>query len=185
MSDPELISDHVQRALQNLTSEFSQAEKVRALVSIFTQEVQELEDVFYALIVERLLSASFGAQLDAWGKIVGESRLGLSDNDYRNFIRARIIANLSEGTIENIVEVASIVADASSVRYYPNHPAAFTLVIIRDSLLSDALRSRIAALIGLIRPAGVGVDLLITGTPTPFRMDSGPGFDVGQLIGSL
>jgi len=43
------------------------------------------------------------------GKLVGQPRNGLVDNDYRRFVRARIATNRSSGTSEEALNIARLV----------------------------------------------------------------------------
>lgn len=43
------------------------------------------------------------------GRVVGQDRLGLSDDDYRSYVRARVAAHRSTGTFEDLIKVVSLV----------------------------------------------------------------------------
>jgi hypothetical protein len=160
MSEPFLIVDHVLQAIANLVSDYDDATKVQDLVSVFVNEVQELENTFYDLITDRLLDTSVGAQLDTWGEIVGERRDGLTDDEFREFIRARILTNLAEGEIQRIITVLKTITQSTLVKFQANYPAAFIVDYSRDGYTSDAFRERVRAQILSITPSGVGLKIV-------------------------
>ncbi len=96
------------------------------LIAIYISQIQELEQVFFQLINERTLAAAAGVQLAGIGSIVGEERNGRNDTVYRRAIEARILINLSNGTLEDVLAVVlrSLPSDIDlTVREdsFPNH----------------------------------------------------------------
>lgn len=151
------IDDHAERAVADLLFQFKNKPRIQALVEALAFVIQWVEDLAFDLLIETYLDVAEGYQLDQWGKIVGERRRGLSDEDYRRFISARVLANLSAGTVDDIIEVFKIVT-GGDVHYFPHYPAGFTLETTPDASLSPALKERIKELIQSITPAGVGVE---------------------------
>lgn len=160
MTDPVLIEDHDERAKNLLTSDFDEADQLRKLVDALVGEVQELEQVFYALIVEQYLNSAVGDQLDRYGQIVGELRAGLSDADYRGFIRARIKTNQGESEIDRLLEVVATISGAQNVRYIPTVPASYQLIIEVINALDEGTQNRIFNQILQLTPAGVGTTVV-------------------------
>ena len=68
-----------------------------------------IEAAFQQLFTERFVDTAIGAQLDIVGKIVGQDRNGMSDDDYRRYCRARIATNRSRGTVEDLLKIAGLV----------------------------------------------------------------------------
>ncbi len=99
--------DHVQRTFDRLLFQFQGADQptIQAIVRSYACQSQELEQVFLDLVVQRYLDNAAGAQLDGLGAIVGESRRGRSDTDYRTAIRARIRINKGNARIEDVLLV--------------------------------------------------------------------------------
>jgi len=184
VTEPFLISDHAARAVANLTSEFDNASDLQALLTeVIMPEVQELEVLFYSLITERLLDGATGAQLDAWGKIVGEPRDGLNDTQYREFIRARIRTNLAEGEIERIIDVLKTITMADTVRFIPAFPASFVVQFEVTSYGDPGFNNRVKNQIESITPSGVGIQIVEAKTDA-FGFAEDPtalGFGVGEF----
>ena len=184
MTDLPYIPDFRDMAVSLLLSQYRDSPRVRALVRACAGAPQKIEDIGFDLLVSTTISAASGWVLDQWGAVVGERRRGLDDEDYRRFIEARIAANLSEGTTDELIEIFELVAGPGDVRHYTHYPAGFKLVIFRDSPLTDALRSRIRALMESIRPAGVDM-VLAEATQNTYQYDSGPGLDQGEFARSI
>lgn len=85
------------------------ANNVEKLLTALLGPTQTLEDTLQDMLAQRSIEDAVGAQLDILGKLVGESRLGLSDDDYRRHIRARIVTNRSNGTIEDLIRITDLV----------------------------------------------------------------------------
>lgn len=101
------ITDHVARALAILPSQFADATKLRALLTALTAQVQLLDDDAWACIEDRMLDTAEGAQLDQYGKVLGQPRDGLADDDYRALLGIRILANRSNGQADAILRVVA------------------------------------------------------------------------------
>ncbi len=184
MADPHQ-TDHVGEALEELLGQFGDKASIVGFVSGLAAVVQDQEDDAWDLRADRLLSTAIGAQLDVYGRLVGEERGSLTDAEYRRFIEARLLANMSEGSPDELIDVFRIIAGPASVTaadplvYCRLGIAGFTLTILRDTPLSAGERARVWAFMDDICPAGVGCTL-IEGTATPFRYDIGPGYDLGE-----
>jgi len=191
MADPHQ-TDHEGEALGELLSQFQDQPNISGLVVGLMGEVQHLEDSCWDLRVDRLLAAAVGAQLDRFGDLVGEVRGSLTDADYRKFIAARILANLSGGNPDRLIQILRIIAapfTAGTVVEYRQvgYGPEFSLTFTRDAHLTADIAARVAAEMDDVYPAGVGsklVEGLGTGDGV-FRFDSGPGWDKGKLAGLL
>jgi hypothetical protein len=88
--------------------------------------VQELEVAIFDLLTERALGTAADVQLDVIGKLVGQERLGLADEDYRTLIRVRIRVNRSDGHADQLIEILQLMApllDPTNIIYTEHYPA--------------------------------------------------------------
>lgn len=180
MTDLVYIPDYASMAQGLLLSQYNESPRVQALIAACAGGFQAIEDTGFDLLVSTTLSAATGWALDQWGVVVGEPRRGLDDGNYRRFIEARILANLSEGTTDDLIRVFGIIAGPGEVEHWALYPAGFGLSIQRTEPLSDEMRDRIRAFMEEIRPAGVDMTL-IEAPLDAFQYDAGPGFDEGQF----
>lgn len=158
---PDLIytPDHEARALDDLLTPYKGKPRIEALVRALATSAQDFEDEVFGQLTSRTLAASSGAQLEQWGEFVGEARQGLEDPEYRRFIMARLLANRSQGRVDELVSIFSIITAPSTVRYHDHFPAGFRLTAYRELEMSAQLRSRVRRLMRSIKPAGIGMTL--------------------------
>lgn len=169
-TDPEgnlvLIPDHADIMLARLPLQFRQQPRFEALIRSIGLGIQCVEADAFGMLVSTTLEASTGDALDQWGELVGERRGGLDDDDYRVFIEARILANKSNGSPDEIIEIwRRITAPQISVRYTLHPLACFTLSVLRAEPMNDERAARVGAFMRIIKPGGVAMDLVeaITG----------------------
>lgn len=99
------ILDYAERAKARILSQYREKPKLVALVMTLAAAVQEIEAALFDVIDQTAVGTAVGSWLDQLGNIVGEERGGVGDVLYRRYINARIAANGSEGTLENIIDV--------------------------------------------------------------------------------
>ena len=116
-ADLSYSTSHVEEGKAMLLEQFRDKPRLAALLGVFLGQVQAAESALWQLFSERTVDTAAGVQLDNLGTIVGETRQGLSDADYRTLIRGRIAANKSmgrEGDLRDVV-FACLGSDSSSV----------------------------------------------------------------------
>lgn len=179
-------TDHVDEALAHLLEQFKGAPKLHALLTSFVNQVQDLENVWFELLLDRWIESAEGVQLDGLGDIVGEAREGRVDADYREALEGRIVLNLGSGQPEVIIRLlncANCNGGAELIEYFP---ASFD-VRMRHAVMDIDAAERLAALIQSGKAAGVKAHLIFAFSPEAelFRFDSGPGYDQGKWAGAL
>jgi hypothetical protein len=99
------ITDWSSRLKSRLYEQFKYKPNFVAWAEMIARQVQDLEDATQALRTIISIDDSVGPQLDNLGRIIGQVRTGIDDATYRLYLRARIAANKSNGTAENIYRV--------------------------------------------------------------------------------
>lgn len=169
--------------LRKLIGQFLEKPNIAAVLSAFLDQVQDLENASFEVIENTTLANSEGAQLDGIGKIVGEERQGRSDADYQKALSARILVNISSGTIPELIAIVqAMVGLLITIMVTEASPAAFDLTI--DDSISEGAQT--GAFVIEAKPAGVlGVFRWFEETPE-FRFDTaGKGLDEGKMGGSV
>lgn len=161
--------EHVLQARARVIAQYVEKPRLDALICIFIDQVQLIEDALWQLQTMRTIEAAEGVQLDGIGDIVGQERQGLSDDDYRPLLRARVQANRSEGTGPDIIAVASAAMNdpgAGEIRFESLPPASFELRITNQLAFDESILNR---LIQDSRAGGVRGIVIVTLTAAANR----------------
>lgn len=116
--------------------------------------LQELEGILWQTLLLTRLSLAYGNQLDALGDVLGLTRNGLADADYRDALAFQAALNASTGTVEEIIGAAASLDDVVEAQLLECFPATMTLYL-HGTALTEGLR---ASLRGMAREA---IDLCI------------------------
>lgn len=95
---------HVEEIDDLLIEFFKEKPVFKAWLTTYVNQVQDLEDAYWYLYINRWIENAEGLQLDNLGDLVNEERNGLVDVDYRIRLRVRIRLNYSSGTDRDIIE---------------------------------------------------------------------------------
>lgn len=120
--------DQVTQGLERLITQWKDKPNVVGLLTSYLENVQEVQDTYQQLNDERGLETAIGAQLDVLGIIIGESRVGRNDTDYRVALKTRIAINTSDGTEPKITEALKILTGVSNFSVRDSYPAAIRVV---------------------------------------------------------
>jgi len=169
---------HVTQALELTLGQLWESPRLRELIDALVTQIQVVEDVIEELSTERLLANAEGAQLDDYGELVGQQRLGLDDDRFRVLIQTRIQANGSNGEATRLIEVISVVVGAD-VWYRWRGPACYSLEYETATPLEADFVRFLREVVLLCTP--VGVEFEVVEAPVgAFRFDTpGSGFDDG------
>jgi hypothetical protein len=130
-------------------------------------QVQELEDILYDLLIQRGISVAVGVQLDRIGILVGLPRAGgQSDIEYRALLEVQITRNLSYGSGDTLINITAAMTESSIVTLDEYFPAEIEIIFNGDRV------SGLADIIDSVAMGGVKVSLVeYDGTPFGFEGD--------------
>lgn len=107
------------KALARLAFQFSDSANFIAFASAFLAETDELYDSNVILLEDRNLDDAEGVQLDGIGQIVGIDRpVGYSDVQYLLMIKAKIMINSINMSVDETLELFEFVFGSDRVRYF-------------------------------------------------------------------
>lgn len=175
------VTTHDTDALGRLIEQFKQATKLKQIISVFTTQVQELEDLLAPFFDRLNIDVSEGTQLDNLGAIVGIEREGRSDAVYRLFIKGKIATNTSEGTPENLIDVFKILVGGGIIFIVESFPAEVSLM--STVLITSGLEASIKTIVEDAAAAAVSVGSIgFYEEDTAFSFDgSSEGLGFGRL----
>lgn len=119
--------DYIAIGQGRLTNQFSEKPLIRGVVSSMLKPLGEVEVLADQVKSERWIDTAIGVQLDGAGYIVGESRLGRSDDEYRNAILFKIFVNTSNATPEDLIKGLKLLTQPDDIQYIEQYPATAML----------------------------------------------------------
>lgn len=150
------ITTHETDALARLLQQYKGSTNLRAIVSAFVEQVQELEDVLNTVPATRSLDTATGASLDALGELVGMPRpLGTDDDVYRVLIFGRIGLNISQGETERVIALYSLFTASDRVQMQEYQPASISLM--SDGAVVPGVEDMLGEFLEAVTAAGVAV----------------------------
>ena len=148
---------------------------------------EELYDVFADLKANQWLATATGVGLDRLGKILGYSRSGLSDADYRLRLYIQAAINTSNGRPEQIIDLMNAIFSTIWIQilepppdWTPSDVQTARFYVCMKMAAAGALPENITDLAQMIAPAGVSAWVTSAEELTPhgFSDDSrADGFD--------
>jgi hypothetical protein len=124
MSEIVAVADHVGEASDRLIGQYKGKPRLEAYLAALVGPLQSVEDALIDILFQSAIDNARGAQLDDLGDLVGQKRAGLVDAAYRPFVKARILVNLSDGLIEQLIAITvAILGDNARVYVRELYPA--------------------------------------------------------------
>lgn len=184
MSFPPAVVDHASAAVARLAQWAKDRPNINAFLNAINASSQALEVALQDLVAKRVLDVATGDQLDQLGDLVGQSRAGATDADYRQRIRARIKVNRSSGTTAEILAIFRVLYAVGftglTLTFLDEFPAAFSLVLAGVRVPSGAIGlefmrlARAAGVYGVfIWPGGDPHDMLYFDKTLTLGLDRG------------
>jgi len=154
------ITDHVTQAIARLHEQHKGKTNIEALLTCLVAPMQDIEDALFQLLTERTIDTAIGVQLDIIGKLVGEPRNGLSDDDYRRHVRARISVSRSKTRVADLIVVTRLMVDnaATDIIIDQTGKAAVT-VCLEGALVAETVAGFLISFLRDTVAAGVKVEL--------------------------
>ncbi len=135
--------------------EFLKTSDVKGILEAFDRQFNDLETVFFSMILEMWLDDAIGEQLDVLGIHVGISRNGISDDSYRSLLKGKIEINTSSGTPEDLIKAfKQLYPGATDTTYTPFYPGKVQMFTNGTPILTA---SEIVQIIDSLLPSGVGL----------------------------
>lgn len=127
-----LINDAENLLLHQFSNSQRMKGLIRVLVTPFKEALSELEKLHHGHYIQHAADDT----LDVIGAIVGQPRNGMTDDDYRPWLKVAICFNNSAGTTEDILNIIGILYKGPApvkIQEYP--PNAVTFILEHRSFL--------------------------------------------------
>jgi hypothetical protein len=175
---------HVDKALSRLLVQFKDKPRIRDLITAFVDQIQDIEDAFWDLLVDRTIDNAVGAMLDILGRIVGaRNRSGDGDDQYRLIVKVQIAVNRSNGSPEALLNISRLLWGTGNFRLLETFPAAIVLTVLVPFLTDPFV---LAPLLKDAVSAGVGFSFVTSpdDPTTVFEFGSAAAYpEDGSLLG--
>lgn len=124
------VADWRQRLLARLYVQFKADPSWQLwCTDVLGPQFNDLEAATQSLFAILDIDSVGGPVLDMIGRLVGQPRAGVDDPTYRLYLKARIVANRSDGTAGAIYRVFDILSIGQSLKLAPSRIKAFSLAI--------------------------------------------------------
>jgi hypothetical protein len=144
---------------------------VYKLMQVTAQHIQENEDDLNKILNWRDIDQAQGKALDELGKNVRQNRGQATDDVYRILIKSKIKRNLSNGSINTLIDFLSFIlqVDKKTIKitelWSVGQPATMKIDMPSDAVNATGLsRNQFGTLINLVCAAGVKANVLFEGT---------------------
>lgn len=171
---------HAVEAISHLIDFFKYGPRNQEVLKTIGLQLQELEDMYWAMYHAFDGDTAVGDQLDILGRLVGEKRQGRVDDDFRAAVKVRILVNISNGTIPELLKISETMVPTASVLIAEVAP--MTIQVNFSTLTGTTLRT----VFQILRKAKAGgVRLLVTFGGEIGAVDGSPaGGEIGAVDGS-
>lgn len=149
----------VETVVDTKLTQFKGAPVMEGILRSYAIQLQELEDVFFQLLLLKSIEDSSGVQLDGLGAIVGEPRDGRDDDEYRPAIASRVLINKSSPTVEQILAVFNSI-NSRLYTIQDRGYATFELEISGSSTTMGLAIVKLLQILQEVKAAGVRAKLL-------------------------
>lgn len=140
------------------------------LLGIVAGELEELKEALDNTAAYRDIDSAAGATLDRIGYNVQQYRGQASDGIYRILIKSKIARNLSDGSMNTLINVLAVTLDVEPEtiiiqELWPGEPAAIQVDVPAASLLAVGFSlTQFGRLVNQIVAGGVRANVLLEGT---------------------
>lgn len=178
-------TDQVATALSRLPQQFrsSAQPNIEAYMRMLASPLQDVQRAALDVLLLRTIDTATDAQLDWLGRIVGQPRNGVVDDElYRRYLRARISTNRSKGRVEDLIRISRLVIDDDALRVVVTSVGIATVIVqAADMVLGVDVAAMAFSFLSSAKIAGARLIFEFAESATMFHFDSGPGLDVGHL----
>lgn len=108
--------DVVETGVNRMVWELQEKENHVKFLSLYLKQLQQVEDTLFQILSAGDIELAEGSQLDLIGLIIGVSRNGRADEEYRQSIKFQIIINTSDSTYESIYDAFLSLTSSDYIR---------------------------------------------------------------------
>lgn len=123
----------IDKALERVLEQYKEQPNIDKLLRIYVARWQALESLLQSILQFRLLDVATGFLLGVYGKLLDlPKRPGWDDDAWRFYLKAKLRALRSSGTIEDLIVLGELMRATGStnpVRLWPEYPRGFRIEV--------------------------------------------------------
>lgn len=160
----------VNEAESLLLYQFKDAARLKGLVRSLVMPLQTIADNMDALSKRIHIDAVSGNLLDILGKLVGQPRSGMNDENFKTWLKIRIKLNRCNGTPEELLNILRLLLgetySVTLTEYQPND----IVIVFFDAFNISA--KMVFSLIKKASPLGLRHHFIDANKENPFQLDN-------------
>lgn len=151
---------HLPELFSKCLVQYRGKENYQVILRAFAEQAQALDDAGCDMMNQLDIATAQGYVLDWWGQVLGQTRGGMSDEQFRSLLYITIAALNSEGTAEDLIALFKALMGCDYVQAYDAPPACFVLQAVNPSPIVPLDYVRLA--MHRAKAAGVKLELSFT-----------------------
>lgn len=166
--------DHIKEGLAYTIAQYQGKPNFQKWCMSYLWQIQHIEDAIHASVEAWRLDNAVGWRLAVIGSIVGQPRIGGTEDIYRTYIKTKVLVNSSDGRHRTLSRIAEMLIpgfdchELNQIRFYgvSNPDFTYEQMTVARNLLQEACR------------AGGHIELLWVPDETPFEFASSTGTEI-------
>jgi hypothetical protein len=156
------ITNHIEQALSKLVSRYKNKPKFYAWIASAVRQIQKLEDATWIQINNRDVDTCDEPRLRLLAKIVGQDFLGATLDEFRLYVKVRILVNRSRGMLPDLLRISKLLFGPTSFE----EPGNAHLILTAETPVTGPVNPNIAAaFLRDAKAAGVGLSVIYSTIP--------------------
>ncbi len=177
------VIDHAAEGLDNILKQYKDSPLFKAFLEPMLSPMADFETQFTAFKSQLTLDVAEGENLDLIGDMLNAQSRPVDDEDYRNLLKALVIAYNSSGTANDIIKAINLIIEAEETKIVETYEAGFAIEIKNISSGDVSQANRIVRI-----AKGAGIEFIKTTVTnyTPyfgFEEDADPDSGTFDLMG--
>lgn len=159
-------NQHAELDVLQLAPPFWGKPRIAALIASWADEIQLAENTLFKIVEQFTIDGALDlVRLEAVGRAIGQPRFGFDLEDYRRLLRARALANRTQGRPEDLRAILDIVFEGAPYDVVPPTAGARTIQVVLLAMPSDVNLRMARLLLPDVRAGGIGLRLYYGATP--------------------
>ncbi len=123
------VIDHATNGLSNVLKQYKESQLFKSFLEPMLSPMADFETQFTAFKSQLTLDVAEGENLNLIGDMLNAQSRPVNDEDYRNLLKALVIAYNSSGTANDIIKAINLIIEAEEIKIVEPYEAGFAIEI--------------------------------------------------------